>query len=456
MTVEQNLSFSRRPHATPVAAEARAELLKNPGFGRVFTEHMVTIRWTEGRGWHDARGARARALPARSGQRRAALRAGDFRGTEGLSHAATASRCSVRSQRAPVPGIGRAAWRCRACRRRCSSRRVEELVRIDRDWIPGGEGSLYLRPFMFASEVFLGVKPSAEYLFVVIASPVGSYFKGGKKAVIDLGVGQLHPRRDRRHRRGQMRRQLRREPARAGRGDRSRLRSGGVPRRGRAPLGRGTRRHEHLLRVRRRLAADAAARRHDPARHHPRFASSRSPAAEGRDGARGALQHRPVAHGRRQRQAERSVRLRHGGGGLADRRDQVEPTATSSLAMAAAARSPTVSRPNWWASSAAMSRTTRAGCAKSCDPFALAEARVGATESSIACPEGRRRRAFGRAPRRSGRRRNPARPHLADKPDLASARPGNFLCRRFFPIDRAGMHLGALWFMNSQFLGIGR
>jgi branched-chain amino acid aminotransferase len=51
---------------------------------------------------------------------------------------------------------------------------VEQLVRIDRGWIPGGEGSLYLRPFMIASEVFLGVKPSSEYIFAVIASPVGS------------------------------------------------------------------------------------------------------------------------------------------------------------------------------------------------------------------------------------------------------------------------------------------
>jgi branched-chain amino acid aminotransferase len=56
-------------------------------------------------------------------------------------------------------------------------------VKIDAVWIPGGEGSLYLRPFMFASETFLGVRPSNEYIFCVIASPAGAYFKGGKKAV---------------------------------------------------------------------------------------------------------------------------------------------------------------------------------------------------------------------------------------------------------------------------------
>lgn len=60
---------------------------------------------------------------------------------------------------------------------------VERMVAIDAAWIPEGDGSLYLRPFMFASEAFLGVKPASKYTFCVIASPVGSYFKGGKKAL---------------------------------------------------------------------------------------------------------------------------------------------------------------------------------------------------------------------------------------------------------------------------------
>jgi branched-chain amino acid aminotransferase len=57
------------------------------------------------------------------------------------------------------------------------------LVSTDREWIPGGDGSLYLRPFMFANEVFLGVKPSSDYLFMVIASSVGAYFKTDAPAV---------------------------------------------------------------------------------------------------------------------------------------------------------------------------------------------------------------------------------------------------------------------------------
>src|SRR5690606_11021496 len=54
------------------------------------------------------------------------------------------------------------------------------LVDIDRDWIPGADGSsLYVRPFMFANENFLGVRSSRNFVFCVIASPVGNYFKGG-------------------------------------------------------------------------------------------------------------------------------------------------------------------------------------------------------------------------------------------------------------------------------------
>jgi branched-chain amino acid aminotransferase len=61
---------------------------------------------------------------------------------------------------------------------------VRELVRKDADWFPTVEGgSLYLRPFMFASEAFLGVRPAKKYKYLVIASPAGNYFKSGVPAV---------------------------------------------------------------------------------------------------------------------------------------------------------------------------------------------------------------------------------------------------------------------------------
>ena len=61
---------------------------------------------------------------------------------------------------------------------------VDALVEVDQRWVPGaaaGEKSLYLRPFMFASEAFLGVRPAQHVTFMVIASPAGAYFKGGIK-----------------------------------------------------------------------------------------------------------------------------------------------------------------------------------------------------------------------------------------------------------------------------------
>ncbi|MDF6504799.1 aminotransferase class IV, partial [Escherichia coli] len=151
-----------------------ARLLENPAFGRVFTDHMATIRYTEGKGWHDAKigahgpiqcdpstlvlhyaqeifeGMKAYRLPDGGG----AL----FRPE------ANARRFQNSAKRLAMPALPEDLF----------LQAVRELVKLDRDWIPSGQGSaLYLRPFMIATEVVLGVKPSAEYLFCVIACPVG-------------------------------------------------------------------------------------------------------------------------------------------------------------------------------------------------------------------------------------------------------------------------------------------
>ena len=114
---------------------------------------------------------------------------------------------------------------------------MRQLVSIDRDWIPDGDGSLYLRPVHVRHRGLPRRAPSSEYLFLVIASPVGTYFKAGAPAVSVWVSQELHPRRAGRHRRGQVRRQLRRQPGRPGRGDAARLRPGRVPRRRRAAAG---------------------------------------------------------------------------------------------------------------------------------------------------------------------------------------------------------------------------
>jgi branched-chain amino acid aminotransferase len=179
----ETIAFSRKPTSKPVAADARAELLKDPGFGRVFTDHMVTIRWTKDRGWHDAQvGARE---PITLDPAAAVLHYGQeiFEGLKAYTRSdgsialfrpdQNARRFQASAVRMAMPELPEAVF----------LQAVEELVKIDRAWIPGGEGSLYLRPFMFATEAFLGVRPSHECLFMLIASSVGSYFKGGAKAV---------------------------------------------------------------------------------------------------------------------------------------------------------------------------------------------------------------------------------------------------------------------------------
>ena len=182
MSAESTLSFAREPHPNPVSAGARADMLANPGFGRVFTDHMVTIRWSEGKGWHDAR-VRARE-PIALDPAAAVLHYGQevFEGLKAYKTKAgitlfrpeqNARRFQRSSERLAIPALPEDLF----------LRAIDELVAVDKEWIPDGDGSLYLRPFVFANEAFLGVRPAFEYLFIVIASPVGSYFKGGKKAV---------------------------------------------------------------------------------------------------------------------------------------------------------------------------------------------------------------------------------------------------------------------------------
>ena len=183
MDVQQTSRFTVTRSNKAVSADQRAVLLADPGFGKLFTDHMVTIRYTEGQGWHShAIGPREPfqldpacavlhyAQEIFEGMKAYRLEDGSiamFRPEE------NARRFSESAERMAMPVLPEDLF----------LEAVEELVKIDADWIPAGEGSLYLRPFMFASETFLGVRPANEYIFCVIASPAGAYFKGGKKAV---------------------------------------------------------------------------------------------------------------------------------------------------------------------------------------------------------------------------------------------------------------------------------
>ena len=179
----QTTVFSRRPHKKPVADEVRTDMLIDPGFGKVFTDHMVTSRWSIDRGWHDhavaARGPitldPAAAVLHYAQEIFEGLKAYNLSdGTIALFRPEqNARRFQASAKRMAMPELPEATF----------LQALDELVKIDRAWIPKGDGSLYLRPFMIATEAFLGVRPSHEYLFMLIASSVGSYFKGGEKPV---------------------------------------------------------------------------------------------------------------------------------------------------------------------------------------------------------------------------------------------------------------------------------
>ena len=170
--------------ANPVATTERAERLIDPQFGRVFTDHMAVIHWSDAKGWHDA--AITARKPMTMDPSSAVLHYAQeiFEGLKAyrlengrlaLFRAdANARRFRQSAQRLAMPELPEELF-VESCR---------ELVKVDREWMPDIEGgSLYLRPFMIASEVFLGVKPSAEYLYMVIASSVGAYWKGPARAV---------------------------------------------------------------------------------------------------------------------------------------------------------------------------------------------------------------------------------------------------------------------------------
>ncbi|HEX6967263.1 MAG TPA: branched-chain amino acid aminotransferase [Micromonosporaceae bacterium] len=184
MSGGDKLDFEIRPNPQPVPAAERAQLLANPGFGRIFTDHMVTIRYSQDKGWHDAQ-VRARG-PISLDPATAVLHYAQeiFEGLKAYHAAdlgvtlfrpdANARRFISSAQRMAMPPLPEQVF----------LDSLHQIIAIDRDWIPTDDnGSLYLRPFMFANEAYLGVRPSGEYLYILIASPVGSYFSGGVKPV---------------------------------------------------------------------------------------------------------------------------------------------------------------------------------------------------------------------------------------------------------------------------------
>ncbi|MAS54606.1 MAG: branched-chain amino acid aminotransferase [Nocardioides sp.] len=171
---------------TPTSDERLAEILANPGFGTHFTDHMFTVEWTPAEGWHDARIEPYGPLTLDPATAVLHYAQETFEGMKAYRHPdgsvwsfrpeQNGERMVRSSQRLALPELPVEDF----------VRAVDALVEVDQRWVPDastGEKSLYLRPFMIATEVFLGVRPSQHVTFMVIASPAGAYFKGGVKPV---------------------------------------------------------------------------------------------------------------------------------------------------------------------------------------------------------------------------------------------------------------------------------
>ena len=183
-TTPRTLDFTRIPHPAPVPGASRDQAIADPGFGKVFTDHMVSIDWSEERGWHDATLGPRQPLsidPACAVLHYAqeifegmkAYKLDD--GTMALFRPEqNARRFNASADRLAMPRLPEEGF----------IEAIRHLVLADRDWFPTVEGgSLYIRPFMFASENFLGVRPAKKYKFLVIASPAGNSFNSGVPAV---------------------------------------------------------------------------------------------------------------------------------------------------------------------------------------------------------------------------------------------------------------------------------
>ena len=171
--------------AHPAGESERNAILAEPGFGKYYTDHMVSMLYTDERGWHDAQVLPYGPIELDPSAIVLHYAQEIFEGLKAYRWAdgsivsfrpdANAARLRASARRLAIPELPDEIF----------MESLRALIAADHQWVPpaGGEQSLYLRPFIIATEPGLGVRPSTEYRYLVIASPAGAYFKGGIKGV---------------------------------------------------------------------------------------------------------------------------------------------------------------------------------------------------------------------------------------------------------------------------------
>ncbi len=178
------LPFELRANPRPRSDAERTAILADPGFGLNFTDHMAVATWTSADGWHDS--AIVPYGPFTIDPATAVLHYAQeiFEGLKAYQHAdgsvwtfradQNAQRFARSARRLALPELAQEDF----------LGSIEALIAADAAWVPSsGEQSLYIRPFMFASEAFLGVRAAHRVTYCCIASPAGPYFSGGVNPV---------------------------------------------------------------------------------------------------------------------------------------------------------------------------------------------------------------------------------------------------------------------------------
>ena len=179
-----SLQFEVRPNQNPRSDAERQAILADPGFGVNFSDHMAVATWTQADGWHDS--AVVPYGPFLLDPATAVLHYAQeiFEGLKAYRHSAgsvwlfrpekNAERLARSAHRLALPVLEAEDF----------LGSIDALVAADESWVPtasagGAEQSLYLRPFLFASEAFLGVRAAHRVTYCCIASPAGPYFASG-------------------------------------------------------------------------------------------------------------------------------------------------------------------------------------------------------------------------------------------------------------------------------------
>jgi len=157
----------------------------NLGFGQVFSDHMMVVDYVDGK-WGEAEIVPYSNLSVAPSLSTLHYSQTIFEGLKAFRQAdgsvavyrpeKHAARLNISAERLCMPDFPEDLF----------VQGVKELLSIDSQWVPSQKGtSLYIRPFMFATDEFLGVRPSNTYKFLIITSPAGSYYEGGVKVIVE-------------------------------------------------------------------------------------------------------------------------------------------------------------------------------------------------------------------------------------------------------------------------------